>query len=191
MELEADRLVILEMSIAGHSTAEIRDALQEKREYHISRSMVREDYDIIKLRLADKFMGVARVEIGLEMVRLDKMEREAWKMFRLSCGEGDVATETFDEIETVMSQEKEMVETTRESTRVLTRKLSQIQLGWFREIQKVQAERRKLLGMYAPKKLFVMEAQVETIHIKTIQGFNPHEEWPQPPIKVIENGKTS
>lgn len=122
-----------------------------------------------------------------ELFRLDMMERELWESVRLSTRgttrttvekivkkrwgdeESDDVVVTDEELELMINR---ITETTEEKSAPDPRYLSQI--------IEVQKERRRLLGLYAPKKLSITE------EIKAYAIVSPAD-WPQAaPPKVID-----
>jgi hypothetical protein len=174
---DIDREEALVLSVQGYSNPEIVRLMSERRDYTLSIGMVTHDLTKARSMLADRFFERAEAALAMEMKRVEVLEKEAWHHFRRV-----INGSTMTKVVEVLSDDGESVETLKET---LTSE-SPYALGWFNKILDIQKERRRLLKMYAPEHLTLIQmSKVEEVKVKAYASFNPGEDWPDAPQKMI------
>ena len=154
------------LALQGYTHRQIAAQISEKRGYKVSRDMVSDDLARAKGMMADRFYERAEMAIAMEMKRLDVLESIAWKKFRELGNDGTLTEEV---MEITGEREEEM-------TRTVTQKNSSVELGWFNKVLEVQKERRRILNMYAPSHITLINTQKNEVKAKAYIGWSP-DEW--------------
>jgi hypothetical protein len=188
LQLQQDQEQATVLALQGHTHEEIAQLINEKRNYSISRSMVSADLKRAKEMMVDQFQQRMQVAFSMEMKRLDIAEQIAWRAFRRLDEEGALSEEVVEQLvqEDKMDEEgrTKMVETSR---RKFTNYASPILIGWFNKIMDIQKERRRILRMYAPDNVTLIQANNVEVPVKAYMGFDPGS-WPQ--AKQIVEGES-
>lgn len=174
-QLHKDREQILDLQMQGYSRVEIIDMMNRVREYNYSGKMLDADVKQGRRQLQEHFKERMEALLAKELKRLDVAERLAWKAFRSLDETGSITEEVVDELR----EGNEELKTTLRRT--VTQWGQPIVLGWFNKILDIQKERRRILHMYAPSSVTLIQTDNrKQVKVKSIMGFSPEQEWPSP-----------
>ena len=177
-EIERDRKEAMSLALQGMNGVEIAAIINSKRSYSLTSRQVRYDIQHVRTGWQKSQLENYEMYINQELDRVDVAEKEAWNAWRKSGGEisHKVITElarSHDDTDLFVQQ---VVTTLRDS--VGNPRFLEI-------IHKLQIERRKLLGVYAPTRFGLDIHKREEIIIKGYAKVSP-DLWPDNESAVIE-----
>lgn len=138
------KAIILQLTLAGQSVADIADKLGHKPSY-ISRLLLEAIREAVpSVPLED--------EIRFELAKMQKLERAAWEQFQRSCEDKESVTETEGSEGTTVSRKTEGQSGAP---------------GYLKILVDVSKRRAELLGLNAPKKAEVTKNE-RRLHIQEV-----------------------
>jgi hypothetical protein len=173
-QIAVDRARIAQMLYTGMGASAIQRQLTRETGMELSLSQI--NYDIQKLREEWRESRAETYDemVGQELQRLDVLEGMLWQALRNSLDP--------DEITVVDKRMQKVAEGgDDEETRAVIRsiketvKSSKADVAIFKQIESVQKERRKLLGLYAPQ----MSITRQEISVKGYHTISP-DDWDEP-----------
>jgi intergrase/recombinase len=176
-QLARDRKRTAELALQQFTHQEIADILAQETGIAVSRRQISYDMSVIKRDWVETQRASIGELLATELARIDVLERTIWKAMFDSAAEkertivekvarriGDADGE--DEYEMAVRKITQMLEKTT------------ISPAYFQQIQECQKERRRLLGLYAPKLIGVQK----TVKIKSYAEISPGD-WPENTIE--------
>lgn len=167
-QIQHDRTRISELMLQQYTQQEIANILAEETGKQLSRSQISYDMRCIREEWAEKRLDNYNAILQEELARIDTLERELWRTLRESSGEktkkiikeavrdagGDGSELVVSEIITHIEEEG-------------------LSLGLFKDILECHKERRRLMGIYAPKMIGIKQE----VKIKSYAVVSP-DDWP-------------
>lgn len=162
----------MRLYLTGKTQQEIADILAEETGIEVSRRQIGNDLKKVREDWLSTQREKYEYYVTQELERLDALEHEAWKNYASSIGE------RIDEVVHTRSLNGDDITRTRKKYGPGSAKMLDL-------ILKIQQDRRKLLGVYAPSKLGINVAQTHEVVVKGYSVVSP-EDWPSLPEEVVE-----
>lgn len=162
-----DRARIAELKFQNYTDAEIRDIIAQETGTELSRRQITYDINKVREEWRETRLSHFNALIMEELHRLDSTERMIWQAMRDSAVTGkqkETIRRGEDGVVTIDAVEK-----------------SGIDPRFIAQILRVQEERRKLLGLYAPQQIGVHKE----VTVKGYVNVSP-DEWPDNDEDIIE-----
>ena len=164
--IDGHRLRISELLLQHYDKSEIIATIKEEFGYELTGAQLRLDIDAIQLGWIASANLNYDLMMNQELARLDALETELWKQLRKSAE--PKVREVIDRLPRKIAEELTEEEVGYIIAKVQSTKESgAINPVYFSRIIDVQKERRKLLGMYAPK-----HTKVDLVHTVNVKGYN-------------------
>lgn len=177
-QINRDRKRVAELVLQNYTQREIIDLLEEETGLRLSQQQI--SYDMKKVR--DDWLSTQRGSydalVNRELARIDALESYLWQTLRDTSGPRTRAV-----IEKAFREAKE----NPEEYEVIIKKLTEYEEfhkpdpKYLDEIMECQKERRRLLGLYAPK----IKKEERTLTVKAYAVVSPGD-WPGDEGDVIE-----
>jgi len=176
-----DRKRIADLILQGHTHQEIADTLYKETGIQISRRMVTTEVGKIRKDWLENRRDSYDMFINQEMSRLDTLERELWRAWRVSCqgAEKKIVEEIAKQLSDNDESDEDYELVVSKVTTILDDRGGVGDIKLFDKIISVQKERRRLLGLYAPARLGIDLRQKTELVVKgyAIRDVSP-DVWP-------------
>lgn len=181
-QLSRDRLRITELLLQTEPRKNIIAIIKSENGYELSPQQLSTDIRHIRDSWLVKSDLNYDALINMEIARVDTLEAELWRQMRNSSD--PTVREIVDEyIRSGSPDDEDGIERVIQKVSTMTQ-TNPVNVAYFGQIQKVQIERRKLLGVYAPARLGISVTQ--EVIIKGYDSISP-DDWPEPPLKLNPN----
>lgn len=189
-EKRHDRTLAMMLHLQDFTYKEIAAIIERETGRSISFRQVGHDINWVRDQWKEERLDNYQEYIHEELARLDSMEMELWNSWRES--KRDIVKERVEQViaDAVKDNDGKFDAEMITSKVITTTEASPGDTKYLDLILKVQQERRKLLGLYAPAKLDIKEEHV--LNIKGYYGVSP-DDWPESGnngTPQIEDGNT-
>lgn len=186
-EKEHDRELAVRLSNQGFTHVEIADYIYNLTGRELSPRMVGYDIQHVREDWANTAVENYNLYVQEELARLKSIEQELWQSWRAS--KGDVTQERVEKVARAVRDEHEGADDEALVQIMVDRIITTTQqsvgeVRFLELILKVQAERRKLLGLYAPARLDIREQK--TVNVKAYTDKASPSDWPGHHDNVVE-----
>jgi len=187
-QIERDRARVAELSLQGYTNVEIAGILSSENGYKVTPNNVKYDLDKVRKGWLATQRQTYNALVAQDLHRIEVLENEAWRAWRSSI-EGSTSI-TIERVARIVEdglsngEQPDMIVSKIKETTVAGGAGNPAFLD---QIIKIQQERRKVTGVYAPSKFGIDINKKTELLIKGYGQVSPND-WPDPKAPKLGDG---